>query len=321
MTVFLQMVDVPKQCFLSEVLRWTAFQRLPVASYDHEGVELHESREIYESTLHPDIDGGYLSDEECRRADLPNDPHFKAASEGEYLSSPDFYEKVLATTDDDDPWREKLLRDLEKSIYLKRETDAWDVQFEQAVEYSSSQIFVALRSGALVASGRIVSAQSIDDASQKLEEDETDICDIERTVIPFAFWRLNGIDFEKSSACNQKTCYFHITVKTEEMLSQFPGERAPVSGVERVGDSFTLIESTAAISSTSSRGRPSFPWDQFNLEVMELVRTNMLPQKKEAAIQHFQEWFKRKYNIQPSRAVIGEKLKPVYDRFMKTDRK
>jgi hypothetical protein len=42
-----------------------------------------------------------------------------------------------------------------------------------------------------------------------------------------------------------------------------------------------------------------------------------LPDKKEAAIEHFRDWFRREHGIPASRSVVGEKLKPYYDRFLK----
>jgi hypothetical protein len=39
--------------------------------------------------------------------------------------------------------------------------------------------------------------------------------------------------------------------------------------------------------------------------------------KKEAAIEHFRSWFEREFGIKASRSVIGEKLKPYYDKFLR----
>ena len=67
MPTFLQAVELPQRCFLQEVLLWVAFQRLPIATYDHEGVELRESesREINNySAEHPDIGEAFLDGSE-----------------------------------------------------------------------------------------------------------------------------------------------------------------------------------------------------------------------------------------------------------------
>jgi hypothetical protein len=87
--------------------------------------------------------------------------------------------------------------------------------------------------------------------------------------------------------------------------------------VESFGDSFILHDRSNIVLRVSVRGRPPYPWDAFHLEVAGLVRRDELPAKKEAAIEHFQAWFKRKLGIRPSRAAVGEKLKPYYDEFVK----
>jgi hypothetical protein len=46
MPTFLQPIELPKRCFLHEVLFWVAFQRLPIASYTLDGKEIRETDEI-----------------------------------------------------------------------------------------------------------------------------------------------------------------------------------------------------------------------------------------------------------------------------------
>jgi hypothetical protein len=59
------------------------------------------------------------------------------------------------------------------------------------------------------------------------------------------------------------------------------------------------------------------PWDQFHLEVAALAKVNALPRKKEAAIQHFEDWFREKLGLRVGRSSIGQKLTPYYDRFVR----
>jgi hypothetical protein len=74
MPTFWQSVEVPERCFLHEALLWLAFQRLPVAFYNDRNEEIRSASE-YEG---PELEspGGPLTDEECKRADIPSDPHF-----------------------------------------------------------------------------------------------------------------------------------------------------------------------------------------------------------------------------------------------------
>ena len=47
-----------------------------------------------------------------------------------------------------------------------------------------------------------------------------------------------------------------------------------------------------------------------------MANAKALPQKKEAAIQHFENWFRKKLGVDVSRSSIGQKLTPYYDRFI-----
>lgn len=222
----------------------------------------------------------------------------------------------------------KIAEDLEEVRRLEAErNDAvnfelqfaeWNRQYREVIEYPASQIFVALRKGELSAEGRLLPTLDLQEA-KKLDRD---IWDIPRTKIPPEFWSLNGIDFESSAARNSNTHYCHISVVTEEMLSLFPGDRQFVGNVERVGDTLILANTAKAFAAPERirRGRPPYPWEAFHLEVAGLIRDNRMPTKKEAAIQYFQAWFSEKLKLQPSRAAIGEKLTPYYEKFVRAGR-
>lgn len=107
-----------------------------------------------------------------------------------------------------------------------------------------------------------------------------------------------------------------LTLRTADVLSKFPGEREAVT-VERIGETIILNETASNQRPKTSRGRPSYPWDSFHVEVTAVLQKNELPNKKEAAIEYFQAWFERVLKIRPSRAAIGEKLTPYYARFVR----
>ncbi len=318
MPTYLQIVSIPERCFLQEILRWLTFQRLPTSSYDAEGVEIHESREIYEYAAdHPDIGDEYFTEDECKRAGIPPDPHLRGFLEGESSLPPDSYDKILATFDSADPRRDQLEREKQDAIFFQAECKAWKSKYEEAVEYPASRIFVALRSGNLTAQGRLLPATDLEKAMEILDEQDNEIFGIELSDIPPTFWSLKGIDFEKSSAFNEVAHYCHITCVTREVLALFPGEREAVGSVDRVGDSFVLNDLVEKPTTNSLRGRPAYPWDGFHVEVAAMVNDGTLPQKKEAAIHHFQEWFVQEHGVRPSRAAVGDKLKGYYEKFQK----
>jgi hypothetical protein len=174
-----------------------------------------------------------------------------------------------------------------------------------------------LKSGALRAKGRLLPVAELDRALAILEMNGGDLFDIAPTDISPPFWSLQGIEFGVSAARNESDHYCHVSFRTEDVLSVFPGEREEVTGIERIGSILVLSEKPPVAQSRTRRGRPPYPWDAFHLEMAELLARGELPKKKEAAIGHFQVWFLRKHGVTASRSVIGEKLKPYYDRFIK----
>ena len=127
------------------------------------------------------------------------------------------------------------------------------------------------------------------------------------------FWNLKGIDFDASAARNGTEYYCHVSCLTEDVISLFPPAGEEVTGAKQIGKSFVLRAETKA----SLRGRPPYPWEAFHWEVTAMLLAGNLPQKKEAAIQHFQQWFQQTKGIRPSRAAIGEKLTPYYEKFVR----
>lgn len=313
MPTYLQPVEIPERCFLGEVLLWVAFQRLPITLY-YEGKELRETFQAGRMAV--EVPEWEISEEETKRANLPPDPAYIALIEERSTLSPDFYDKLLKSYDPTPAERARVLEERAAAEIYQRECDAWKRLYHQAIEYPTSRIFVAFKGGQLRAVGRLLPGCNEQEAGELLERDDKDVYDFPVVEISPSFWSLSGIDFRSSGAGNGSTYYCHVSCKTADMMSIFPGEREQVNGIERVGDSFVLNEvSHKPPPSPSKRGRPAYPWEPFHVEVAALLLRGELPSKKEAAIQHFQTWFEFELGVEPSRAAIGEKLKPYYDKF------
>jgi hypothetical protein len=316
MPTFLQVVELPQRCFLREVLLWSTFQHLPIYDSDPGGFEVRESAFISKYCVaNPDPWAkepwdAFIRTSECRRAGIPPHPLVKETLESCLRYSPDLVEVLL---NDYGVTREEI--DLGgKQQDLEETFEAWKPLYDRAVEYYHSQIFVALRDGRLKAMGRLLGEAKLSDAISVMEEQGPKV---EPSVIPATFWTLKGIDFENSAACDGVRLYCYITCKLDDVLALFPGERQAAEGLERVGDCFVLKDGLLP-KSFASRGRPpSFDFDEFHPEVASMIRDGTLPAKKEAAIQYFQDWFQRRTGKKPSRALIGPKLTPYYDRFVR----
>jgi hypothetical protein len=322
--IFLQRVRVSEICFLQEVLFWVAFRRLPVAINGIEGTEIrNESREIDYAVDIPDI-VHWLYDEECASANIPPDPRYAAAINGNPLSIEDCddYIEEIASSDS----RPSYIHDLDELVAFKKNMELWLPQYESAIEYPASRIFVALKAGRIKAKGRLLPEKDLDSALALFSDEDFSIEDHLPVVeIPATFWSLKGIDFDDSAAASDFSRYCHIHCLTDEVFSVFPGDRwEPVFGVEKFGPTFLINDAAATrqIENIKQRGRPSYSWDAFHLEVATFIQKGQLPAKKEACIQHLQDWFHNTFGVRPSRAAIGERLKPYYDRFARMpDRK
>jgi hypothetical protein len=317
MPTFLQSVELPERCFLQEVLFWVAFQRLPLAHYytNNDGQEFRTSNEVGEYAI--DFVDEYLSDDETARAGIPRDPRWPLHADETVTLPVATYDEVLANPGIHPEDRAQLEYEREQAQEYQRDVEAWRLHYNRAVEYPASQIFVALKSGTLRARGRLLPALEATTALTVLKADGRNVFDVAPTDIPPAFWSLQGIDFTASVARNDSDHYCHVSLRTEDVLSVFPGERQEVVGVERIGSTLVLSEKPPVARSRSRRGRPPYPWDAFHLEMADLLARGELPKKKEATIEHFQVWFLREHGVTASRSVIGEKLKPYYDRFIR----
>jgi hypothetical protein len=314
MPTFLQPVTLPERCFLSEVLLWAAFQRLPIASY-LDGKEVRETDEIGGYAV--EVVEQFLEEDETHRAGIPEDPALIALLENKDTSDPSSYDQFLTRNDLDGDVRKQFEANQAEARAYQRDREAWRPHYQRAIEYPASRIFVALRGGSLPATGRLLPVDDVDEAFSELKANDRDVFDIPFTEIPQGFWRLQGIDFEASAASNGTHRYCHISCQTDDVLSVFPGEREEVSGIERVGASFVVNEKPGGARKHLHRGRPPYPWDAFHLEVAGLLRRNELPDKKEAAIEHLRVWFRQEHGISASRSAVGDKLKPYYDKFFK----
>jgi hypothetical protein len=322
MPTFLQPVLVPERCYLFEAFLWVAFQRLPILTTDHEGVDIRQSdenRESGEAGYAVKVIDKYIFDDECERAGIPPDPSWQAAIDGTSILPVAHYDQMLKDRKTPKAYRKHLKQERLEAVRFESARDEWKRHYRRAIEYPASRIFVTLKDGRLPTTGKLLPAVDVGEAVEKLAVDGMDIYDIEPTLIPKSFWSLQGIDFEISAAVGEGANYCYIDLSTSDLFAVFPGERAEVVGIERVGDSFILNEGVPQPRMASRRGRPPYPWEAFHLEVASLVSRGELPAKKEAAIQQFQAWFQRELNVQPSRSAIGEKLTPYYEKFLRSN--
>jgi hypothetical protein len=319
MVTFLQPVDLSERCFLHEVLLWIAFRRLPVAEYTTDGVDIRNTPDILDLGGYSVAWAGahFLWEDEAKFAGIPDDPSRIVHLEDLPDQPAEHYDSLISLAHLNEVDRARFRAEREKAKEFHEAYARWKPHYDAALEYPASKLFVALRDGSLMTKGRRIEGPNIQTAFDAVDESGINILEIEPIDVPRDFWTLKGIDFEASAASNSPVHFVQIHCDTNEMLAAFPCEEEgeEVHGIVRIGGNFVLNENKKSFI-PKIRGRPAYPWERFHVELASLVQRNELPQKKEAAIAHFQSWFQSKLGIRPSRAAIGDKLKPYYDRLM-----
>ena len=163
-----------------------------------------------------------------------------------------------------------------------RQRRHWSINYESVIELFAARIYLALKEGRLAASGKLLGDQDRERAMDILKAQDQRLWDLPTVEIPSHFWSLSGIDWSSNAALNLHEHYCWIRCQTDAVLKTFPWEnREPVAGMERVGENFILNDSSEKPQQSGRlRGRPSFPWDAFHLEVTDLLLRGAMPTKK-----------------------------------------
>jgi len=220
-----------------------------------------------------------------------------------------------------------ILRAPPKEItQLQKKLAEWKPKYNEKIELPAAKIYVALKEGKLGAKGILLPHVDRETALNALDREGRTLSDLQDIEIPRGFWSEREIFWELSAARNHREHYCQIHCDTEEVLSLFP----PVSGAPvtaaRFG-SFFVVEGLGAGGRVTKKpatqprrpGRSQqYPWENVYHEIASLIHSGRLPKKKEACISYVQNWFTSQNLSPPSRAAIGEKLTPYYNRFVRS---
>ena len=325
--VYFSQVQPAEKCYLRELLYWRAFRRLPEEFWDEDG-PWRFSPNIRESVDGPVPQEPCLTKEECRFADIPMDPRTSWIINDTMLLDADFYrrqlDKVRSDTNPIPEITDRLLGRVLESERQERELNIWLPFFEDYIDQFMAELCLDLRRGKLVAYGSRLPCSTIDESLIELRKRDLwfDCLDVE--PVPAEAWISKHVDWDESSIEGGRQSFLWVHLKVSEMLELYPPEHiAKENGVIPLSGSIAIVGSgSGAIKHLGSkRGRPSLPWDEFHVEVARLYAAGEMPEKKEAAIQKFREWFLAEHGKSVSRSAIGQRLKPYYDGLEIKDRK
>ena len=188
MPSFLQAVILPERCFLSEALLWIAFQRLPLSEFTFDGIQIRDSTE--NNGYEPAPFDRMLFLEETTRAGIPTDPRFVSATD-KGTNPHDRYNELADKHGHDEALRIVQEVQRESDQRFERDCVTWEPYYQTAVEYPASQIFVALKSGRIHATCRLLPCMDPLEALAKLDGDDVQVPDLPPQKIQPSFWSLN----------------------------------------------------------------------------------------------------------------------------------
>jgi hypothetical protein len=340
-TIFLQEVELSEFCYLQEVLRWVAFQDLPIFMFGEGWYDVRGYGVKSLKTTAPFLHVALINLQ--WEMSLAPDPRWKFVwSHGVMLD--DDFDTILAhamraaaleeeaTTSEQNNGARQEKDAREEAARLQQELNDWRPKYEKAIELAAAKIYVELREGRLTARGKRLPDLDPATALKILTEQKQPLADLDDLAIPKDFWSLPHIYWEPSAARNDREHYCQIFCNTEQVMSLFPYDKLwtgePVEGLARYGSFFVLSNATSTLpkqraqSIRRSRGRPEqHQWGPFHLDMAEVIRNGELPPKREAAIAMVQEMFSRRGMKIPGRTAIREQLLPYYERFGRPDEK
>ncbi len=296
---------------------WRAFGRFPEEQFTTDGdIEWRFSDEVREEYSAPIPDGLELSQEECRYAGIPDDPDMIARLHGIRFLKPEYYQMLIDMAGSDS--QKVTLYETEREIakFHQIKVHEWEPFYSDYVDEFQAEICLKLRRGELQSFGTKLPYPNRKQTGKFLEEKDIFLDDLEVISIPKSSWVSSTIDWKESSINGRDETIIWIHVRTNDIIDAFPpkillrnADITPLVG------KFAIVNSSATghAAHPSNRGRPALPWESFHVEVARLYLDQEMPEKKEAAIAHFQNWFQKQHQKEASRAAIGQKLKPYFD--------
>ena len=130
--------------------------------------------------------------------------------------------------------------------------------------------------------------------------------------VPRAAWISENVDWTRSDLDGRKKRYRFVVVGVEDLLKNFPS-------VDDVGAKSVLMGTTLVMTENSAReqvlrGRKSYPWDEFWIEVAFRASRGKLPQKLEAGVEDLRQWWFEKWGKRVGRSTVLQRLSRYYKR-------
>jgi hypothetical protein len=328
--------QVAERCFLHEALYWVALTRFPLASLLEDGEDGREYDKWVDG-IKPPYALDTVSRDECLFAGIPINPAWEAEQSFTRHFQPDELERWIAR-ESDEVRKKGFQLSLAKAIAYYKDLEAWNSMFESYLDLHAARLFVALRQGGVVATGKRLPKRSLQQLLKQAAVDESqtwpitntkpekarigapDWYCIDRDAIPKEFWISKEIDWRSCCASGADSAFALILIETSELFRAFPiPQMRNVKQVSQMGNGYVLFddEGNAVSPAVVLKGRPAFDWDEFNIEMARRARDGTLPVKQEALIVDMQAWCRIRWGRDVARSTLLQKIKPYYDALMR----
>jgi hypothetical protein len=310
-----------ERCYLIEGLMWVALHRFPLssstpgASWDN---RVEEERIAGAAPFLPnDLT---VTDEECVKADLPQNPAYEALREGKEYDDRYVVADMLAGGGLPEDYEQSLR---EAAAFHERQA-AWDLEFEAFLAEPKAKLLSALQQGQVMGSGIEVRSGILGGL--------TDLKDFRWPGVPSppglesiwryypmmppwrpitsGFWSAGQVHWNGCWAESADTAHCLIVLWTEDLLRVFPPPPPEkVSNVVKLAVTLALVDTTIG----RRRGRRPYDWLSFHQEVARCIRANRLPQKMESLISQMSAWCLAAWGKSPARSTMAQQLSRYYE--------
>jgi len=309
------------RCYLIEALMWVALHRFPLssrapgASWDNRGDEQNINGAA--PSLPNDLT---VTDDECIRAGLPQNPAYEALREGKAYEDAEEAADSLAR----DGLSESYEQYLREAAAFHQVKAAWDSIFEKFLAEPKARLLSALRRGEIIASGAKVAPRTLG-RLLNLEDfrwpDLPPIPGLEDIgpspglpwwqIIKPDFWCSAQVHWDGCWAESTDTAYCLIVMELEDLLMFFPPPQPEkFAAVVKIAGTLALVDRAP----TRRRGRPPFNWPEFHQEAVSYIQRNGLPPKQEAFISYMSDRCLTLWGKTRKRSSIATQLSRYYQK-------
>lgn len=317
---------VAEYCFLSEAINWIAFSEYPEERLFENDTDARFTASIYEEYETSNIDNPYnlIEGKLCERVGLPISPRWKKFNNNDDSLEEAWRVDELLTRDLPKHDKEKLLKERKKAVELERKQRAWEETYTAFIEPIQLKFLLALREAKITAYGRMAAPLKKGIDSSEWHNDDSfyhrdDWYKQPHTPIPSECFRVDGIDWDENMLKSAQGLFVHVLVPTKQLFSLYPEpEMQPVTVLKFDNRYFLDTQQNADELPQISKGRPSYPWEEFHVEIARRVAANNIPDKLEAWVAEMQEWCQKRWNKRVSRSIMHPKLSSYHRAFKKS---